>query len=58
MGSKFVLYFCIFIGSIVGGYIPSLWHEGLFSFWSIILSGVGGLAGIWVGYKINQMING
>jgi hypothetical protein len=58
MGSKFVIYLCIFIGATIGGYIPSLWHQSLLSFWSLIFSAVGGLVGIWVGFKINQMING
>ncbi len=42
------------IGSTVGGIIPSLWGAGMFSFSSIILSALGGILGIWVGYKISQ----
>lgn len=58
MGSKFVIYFCAFVGSTVGGYVPALWHQGIFSAWSIILGGVGGLFGVYVGFKINQNIGG
>ncbi len=58
MGGKFVIYFCLFVGSTIGGYIPSLWHLGFFSFWSVILSAVGGIVGLWIGYKINQSITG
>ncbi len=42
------------IGSAVGGFIPALWGEGFFSFSSIILSAVGGVLGIWAGYKISR----
>ncbi|MBU0964068.1 hypothetical protein KKC06_03455 [Patescibacteria group bacterium] len=58
MGSKFVIYIFIFIGGTIGGYIPLLWHDSFFSFWSVILSTVGGLVGVFVGYKINQRIGG
>jgi hypothetical protein len=58
MGPKFVIYFCLFVGGAIGGYIPTLWHDSLLSFWSIILSTVGGLFGVFVGYKINKAING
>jgi len=58
MGSKFVIYFCLFVGGAIGGYIPTLWHDNFLSLWSIILSGVGGLVGVFVGYKINKAISG
>jgi hypothetical protein len=44
----------MFIGSFVGGYIPSLFGAGFFSFWGLIFSGLGGLAGIYVGYKLSK----
>ena len=44
----------MFIGSAIGGYIPMLWGGSLFSFSSIILTAVGGLAGIWLGFKISN----
>lgn len=58
MGSKFVIYFCLFVGSSIGGYLPTLWHQSVFSTQSIIGSAIGGLLGIWVGWKINQAIGG
>lgn len=42
------------IGSIIGGYVPSLWDANLFSLSSIIFTAIGGFAGIWLGYKISQ----
>ena len=39
------------IGGSLGGYLPALWGASLFSGWGIIGSTVGGLAGVWLGYK-------
>jgi len=44
----------MFIGSTIGGFIPSLWGAGFFSFSSIILTTVGGIFGIWVAFKISN----
>ena len=41
------------MGSIIGGFIPDLWGAELFSYSSVLLSGVGGLAGLWLGYKMS-----
>ncbi len=45
----------MFAGSIAGGAIPGLWDAGLFSLWTALFSTVGGLFGIWAGYKIGRM---
>jgi predicted MFS family arabinose efflux permease len=42
----------ILIGSTIGGFIPDLWGAGLFSYSSILLSGVGAFVGLWIGYKL------
>jgi hypothetical protein len=57
-GPKFVIYFFCFLGAGIGGFIPALWGAGLFSGWSILLSTVGGLGGIYIGYRINKAIGG
>ncbi len=44
----------IFIGSTIGGMIPSLWGDGLFSYSSVVLSGTGAFAGLWVGYRLSR----
>lgn len=41
------------IGSTIGGFIPDLWGTGLFSYSSVLLSGIGALAGLWLGYKMS-----
>jgi hypothetical protein len=40
------------IGGAIGGYIPALWGDNFLSLWSVILSTVGGLLGIYLVYKI------
>ena len=44
----------IFIGSTIGGMIPSLWGDGIFSYSSVLLSGAGAFVGLWVGYKLSS----
>lgn len=53
MDKKFI-YLGLFVGSTLGGLIPQIWGSGAFSFSSIFLSAVGGIAGIYFGYKISQ----
>jgi hypothetical protein len=41
------------IGSILGGWLGSLLdHGNMLGLWGILLGGVGGIVGIWAGYKI------
>ncbi len=42
------------IGSFVGSYIPSIWGDSSFSMTSMLFAFVGGIIGIWAGYKIGQ----
>lgn len=43
------------VGSVVGGWLGSLLdHGNMLGLWGILLGGVGGLVGIWAGYKIAQ----
>jgi hypothetical protein len=46
----------LFVGSIVGGYIPALWGGSVFSISSILFSALGAFLGIWVGYKAAQRL--
>lgn len=52
MNSKATYYFGAFVGSIVGGYIPTLWGAGFFSFTSLITSSIGAIGGIVVMWKL------
>lgn len=40
------------IGSTIGGFIPSFWDTSIFSFSGLIFSTVGGMLGIYIGYKL------
>ena len=54
MDSKKLIWLGLFVGSTVGGMLPELWGDNVFSFWSVILTAVGGIIGIWLGYKISE----
>lgn len=41
------------IGSTAGAYAPTLWGGSFFSSWSVILTLVGGLGGVWLGWKLS-----
>jgi hypothetical protein len=38
----------------VGGYLPALWGGDLLSMTGVVLSGVGGVVGIWLGYRLGE----
>lgn len=42
------------VGSAIGGYVPVLWGGSLFSLSSVLLTALGGLAGIWAGLKLSR----
>ena len=42
------------VGSLAGGYLPALWGGDAISFSGLILSTVGGLVGIWFGYRFGE----
>ena len=52
--SKKMIWFGMVVGSTLGGLVPMLWHAGMFSMWSILLSTIGGVVGIWAAYKISH----
>lgn len=42
-----------FIGSLVGSFVPSLWHAGQLSMSSLLFFLIGGVAGVWVAYRLS-----
>ena len=42
------------IGSFIGGYIPSLWDSNMFSLSGVLFTALGGIIGIWIGYKMSE----
>lgn len=51
MEKKTAIKLGLFLGSIVGGYIPMLWGAGAFSFSSVICGAIGASLGVYLGYK-------
>lgn len=49
---KKLIWVGMFVGSIIGGYIPVLFGASLFSFSSLIGNGLGSIVGIIAGYKL------
>ena len=50
---KTAIGICTAIGSIVGSWLGSLLdHGNMLGAWGIVLGGVGGIIGVWAGYKI------
>jgi uncharacterized protein YcfJ len=54
MNRKAIIYIGLAIGSSVGGFVPMLWGAGAFSMSSLFLSAIGGIAGIYAGFKISR----
>jgi len=54
MSSKSLIWIFMLIGSAIGGYIPVLWGDSFLSLSSVILTAVGGILGIWLGFKISN----
>jgi len=42
----------VLTGSLIGGYIPSLFGAGLLSIWGLVGSTVGAILGLWIAYRI------
>lgn len=56
MDTKKFVWIGMIAGSALGNYIPLLWGGSSLSFASIILGMVGGILGIWGGFKLGQMM--
>jgi hypothetical protein len=52
MSNKTIVYIGAFIGSTIGSFIPLLWGADFLSISSVVFSGIGGLVGIFVAYKM------
>ena len=46
----------MFVGSTLGNMLPMLWGGDAISVSGVLLSLVGGVVGIWVGYRLGQSI--
>lgn len=44
----------VFVGSTVGGFVPILFGASVFSLWTVVGSGIGGIIGIWAGLRLGS----
>lgn len=54
MERKKIIMGAMLIGSVIGGSIPSLWDASMLSISGVLLSAVGGILGIWTGYRFSE----
>ncbi len=54
MARNKIIWLGLFIGSTVGSFIPKLWGSGVLSFSSILLSAIGGILGVWLGFRLAE----
>ncbi len=52
MSDKKLIWIGAVVGSTLGGFVPGLWHASMFSMWGLLFSTIGGLVGIWAGWRI------
>lgn len=56
VSTKTLIWIGAIVGSTAGSFIPELWGAGAFTFSSIILGTLGGIAGIWLGFKASRYL--
>lgn len=52
MSTKTLVMIGMTVGSILGSYLPVIWGADAFSLWSIVGGAIGGILGIWAGWKV------
>jgi len=55
MNARALIMIGVVVGSTLGGYVPALWGAGGLTLASVFFGAVGGVAGIWAGYKISRL---
>jgi uncharacterized membrane protein YeaQ/YmgE (transglycosylase-associated protein family) len=57
MSKKFLITAGMVVGGTLGQYVPALWgNTSSLSFAAILFSLIGGLLGIWVGFRAGQYL--
>lgn len=54
MSRKTLVMIGMVAGSLIGGYIPILWGASFLSFSSLMGNALGGLAGIFIAFKLTN----
>ena len=55
MERKFI-WLGLIVGATGGNFVPLLWGGGAFSMSGLLFSVIGGFAGIWLGYKVGNLL--
>jgi len=55
MTKKFI-WIGFFVGSTIGNLLPTLWGGDVMSLSAFALAAVGGIVGIWLGYRWSQSL--
>ena len=54
MSTKTTVWIGVLVGSLFGGYLPTIFGASFLSVSSLIGSGIGGIIGIFVGIKLGN----
>ena len=54
MESKQMIWLGLFVGSLVGSFVPMVWGASELSLSSVIFGAVGGILGIWAGLQLSR----
>jgi hypothetical protein len=46
------IWFAIFVGSTIGGFVPALWGGEMLSYSGVLFSAVGAFLGLWIGRRM------
>ena len=53
---KMMIMIGMVVGSTLGGAVPALWGAGGLSLQSVAFGMLGGLAGIWAGFRLSRQL--
>ncbi|MEI6054205.1 MAG: hypothetical protein WCQ49_02425 [Candidatus Saccharibacteria bacterium] len=54
--NKTIILFFVLVFGLIGGYLPTIFGEDIFSLWGILGSTIGGFFGIWLGYLLSKRV--
>jgi hypothetical protein len=52
--TKKLVWIGLFVGSAIGNMVPMLWGGDAISIAGVLFSMIGGIVGIWAGYRLGQ----
>lgn len=49
-----VIGMCAMFGSLIGGYVPTVWGASSLGVQSLLVGGLGGVAGVLIGARLSE----